>query len=866
MNPVELVLSKMPDARRNGKGWAARCPAHEDRRASLSIGPGDNGGAVLFCHAGCPTERVLSALGLKLADLMPERPDAWRPAPRATTPKPATFATMAQAIGALERQHGPRSALWTYHNADGEPVGVVLRWNLASGEKDIRPVSRTPTGWTLTGMPEPRPLYNLPQLLARPTECATVHEGEKASDAAASIGLLATTSPHGAKSAGKADWTPLAGRDVTLFPDNDPAGEAYAADVLGILRKLDPPARVRIVRLPDLPANGDIVDWLDALDSKEPETLRAEIQRLIDAAPIAAAPAEQSGPASAKPTTEHKRDVSQAELLVRLALARFRFGCTEAGEPFAVAQAGPNLATMFRGGDSALRSRLAKLYRSEHNGTPNASALSDAMTTLQGESLTAAPEAVALRVAQAGDAVVLDLGDATGRAVVVRPGQWELAERSPVLFRRTALTAALPLPERGGSLAELRGLLNVTDATWPLLRGWIVAALLPDIPHPILLLSGEAGAGKTTAARMLVGLVDPSPAPLRSEPRDGEAWAMAAAGSWAVCIDNVSAIPGWWSDCLCKAVTGDGWVRRTLYTNSDLSVLTFRRVVALTSIDAGALRGDLGDRLLLADLLPIADNARRTEGELDALYAQSRPRIFGGLLDDLADVLERLPDLRLPAMPRMADFGRVLAALDMLDKSDNPALPLYVGQRTRIAGDVVDSDAVASAIVRLVEAVGSWTGTASDLLQRITSTPAPYGWPRSAQGMGGRLKRLRPALRLVGIDIDPDRAPTRERTRTYTIARTVAQSLVQVVQTSENPPGDSAKADSLWTSAGQVGQVPAVTCPTPAPTKTDPLDELDELDNPNRDNSGDALDDYRPPDDLHCAAAEAGAQGEEGER
>ena len=134
---------------------------------------------------------------------------------------------------------------------------------------------------------------------------------------------------------------------------------------------------------------------------------------------------------------EPERKPSQAENLVRLALEHYRIGRTDADEPFAVARAGPNVALMFRGSRDALRSTLAKEYRRRFNATPSASALGDAMTALQGEALDATAEPVHLRVAEYGDGIVIDLGNASGRAVVVKPGAWEAVDVSPVLFRRT---------------------------------------------------------------------------------------------------------------------------------------------------------------------------------------------------------------------------------------------------------------------------------------------------------------------------------------------------------------------------------------------------------------------------------------------
>ncbi len=300
MTPAELVISKLPDAKRNGKGWAARCPAHKDKRPSLSISEGEGGRALVHCHAGCTPEEIVAALGLNLADLMPEAPTTARPMPRATrTPTkapvprlPAIFAIASDAVAKLERQHGPRAARWTYHNAGGEPVGMVVRWDTPNG-KEIRPVSKTPAGWIIGGMPEPRPIYRLPELLARPRERVYVAEGEKCCDALAGLGLLATTSPHGSKSASKADWTPLAGREVVILPDRDDPGEKYAADVAAILAKLTPPAAVRVVRLRDawgdLPKSGDMADVVERGEDRD--AIKAKLAAMVDAAEPEAPPA-----------------------------------------------------------------------------------------------------------------------------------------------------------------------------------------------------------------------------------------------------------------------------------------------------------------------------------------------------------------------------------------------------------------------------------------------------------------------------------------------------------------------------------------------------------------------------------------------
>jgi hypothetical protein len=189
-------------------------------------------------------------------------------------------------VAELERRHGPRSTSWTYRDAGGDPVGLVVRWNTPTG-KDVRPVSRKAdgSGWCIGGMPTPRPLYALPDLLATPAGSRVfIVEGEKAADAARAVGLVATTSPHGSKSSGKADWSPLAGRDVVILPDHDDAGERYADDVSRLATAAGAKA-VRVVRLVELwagmPEGGDMADLLEHRGG-DIDPIRAEVEALAD--------------------------------------------------------------------------------------------------------------------------------------------------------------------------------------------------------------------------------------------------------------------------------------------------------------------------------------------------------------------------------------------------------------------------------------------------------------------------------------------------------------------------------------------------------------------------------------------------------
>jgi hypothetical protein len=465
---------------------------------------------------------------------------------------------------------------------------------------------------------------------------------------------------------------------------------------------------------------------------------------------------------------------SAATVLVRLALSRYDFGIADSGEAFAVPKNGPRTAQMLRGGKPSLRTQLSRMYFDGTGKAAPSQALADALLVLQGGAEMKDEDELHQRVAKHDGALWLDLGDQAGRAIRIQDGTWTVEDESPVLFRRTVLNSPLPEPVRGGDLEDLWTWLNVTKEDRPLVAAWLVALLHPSIPHPVLGLFGEQGTGKTTAEKVLVSILDPSPVPTRKPPKDAEAWITAASGSWVVGLDNLSVIPDWLSDSICRAVTGDGDVRRQLYADNALVVFAFRRCIVMTGIDLGALNGDLAERLLGVLLEVIDPSNRIEENDLWPRWAKAHPRILGAVLDLAAQVSELLPGIVLDQKPRMADFARIVRAVDEVLGTDG--LDRYMEAQSSMATDALTGDQfVITMHAAISRKIGmSFTGSAKDVLDLVALTDErwrpPKGWPTNARAVTSKLRRQAPVMRKAGWSVTDDGSANRGKSARWTIA------------------------------------------------------------------------------------------------
>lgn len=228
---LESILSSLEGVKGHGHQYTAKCPAHDDQKASLCVSCGNDGRILLKCQAGCSTEEVAGALGLSMVDLFPDKKD--------TREIIATY---------------------QYKDADGKILGEKIRY----ADKHFSWRRPSPGGWEYK-KPTAVGLYNLPAI--RGNSVVYLVEGEKDVDTITKAGKAATCSPDGA-GPGKwkahfTDW--FRGKQVYIIQDNDDIGKEYAQEEAASISKV-----AQIVKVLDLcaiwselPNHGDISDLVN---------------------------------------------------------------------------------------------------------------------------------------------------------------------------------------------------------------------------------------------------------------------------------------------------------------------------------------------------------------------------------------------------------------------------------------------------------------------------------------------------------------------------------------------------------------------------------------------------------------------------
>jgi hypothetical protein len=472
---------------------------------------------------------------------------------------------------------------------------------------------------------------------------------------------------------------------------------------------------------------------------------------------------------------KEKEKVTQAQVLIALAADIELFHAPD-GDCYATINTGTHCETWPLKSKAFRRWLLRRFYEMQDK-PPGAQAMQDALAVLEAKAHFNGPELpIHIRVAELNGNIYIDLCNETWAGVEVSPEGWRIVTDPPVKFRRTKAMMSLPEPETGGSIAELRKFVNLPDDNgWRLLVACLVAALRPRGPYPLPVLQGEQGSAKSTTAKVFRALADPSTAPLRTTPRDERDLAIATRNAWILAFDNLSGVPVWLSDALCRISTGGGFATRELYSNEEEVIFDFMRPVILNGIDEIATRHDLLDRCVILNLPAIPEKCRQDENKFWDSFNEAQPRIFGALLDAVAVALRNVNTVKLDRLPRMADFAKwVVAAEEVLPWEPGGFMVAYSSNRMDAVELALEADVVAVAVKSLLVQSYTWKGTATELLTELEKhvkeqTRKSKTWPKTARTLGNRLRRCATFLRQTGIDMEFEREG-RDRKRVIRIS------------------------------------------------------------------------------------------------
>jgi hypothetical protein len=392
-------------------------------------------------------------------------------------------------------------------------------------------------------------------------------------------------------------------------------------------------------------------------------------------------------------------------------------------------------------------------------------ALKKAINQLDAEGKFDGPEIpVHVRYAEHDGAIYIDLFNENLEQIRITSDGWEVisSENSPVRFIHPRGMQPLPVPERNGSIDQLRGFLNIrSNYDFTLIVSWVLKTIYPLGPHPILVIQGEQGAAKTTTARVLRLLTDPSSVLTQAPPKSERDLMITSRHSWVLNFDNISGITPRMSDAFCRIATGNGFRTRTLRTDDHEELFNASRPCILNGIEEFVSRHDLADRALVINLPDMPETKRKPEDVFWREFEAACPFILGAFYDALSMGLRNLESVTFEKLPRMADFAKfIVAAEPALPWKEGQFMAAYENNRNSTVESALEGDVVAWAVIQLMsERNKPWSGTPTKLNNVLGEYAKQSGWkksdwPGAPNALSGRLKRVGSFLKKKAIVVE----------------------------------------------------------------------------------------------------------------
>jgi len=367
--------------------------------------------------------------------------------------------------------------------------------------------------------------------------------------------------------------------------------------------------------------------------------------------------------------------------------------------------------------------------------------------------------------------ILYDMGNG---AIRITDKKWGAIKNPPIVFRKPANQKQQLKPKRGGDLRTLLGFLNITNESEQLLfLCYVVTAFIPDIQHPILILYGMQGAGKTTPMQILKSLTDHSEADSGfNQPKDEQDLALHAYHNYLLFYDNMSTIGERQSDAFAKAVTGSAFTTRKLYTNNEMFTYKFRRAIIFNGLNQMVAKSDLLDRSLAMQLERITPDKRKEPGVFWAEFEAAKPEILGAIFDTLVKAIAVYPKIESQQWSRMADFDHWGCAIaEALDYGQDKFMQARSQNMQLQHDNAIEANAVGQAIVEFMQDKTYWADTASQLygLLEPIFDRLHLEKPKTAPRLSREITPLIPNLQAQGINV---KRGYRGKERIFTFTKT----------------------------------------------------------------------------------------------
>ncbi|MDX8518731.1 hypothetical protein [Mesorhizobium dulcispinae] len=409
----------------------------------------------------------------------------------------------------------------------------------------------------------------------------------------------------------------------------------------------------------------------------------------------------------------------------------------------------------------AMRGYIRLQYHHATGKTISREGVAEIIDLMDAEAIFMSPEEeMHVRVAGHGSDVYYDLGQPDGTLVKITPTGWVLVNDAPVRFYRPNGFGVQVIPERGGSLNDLRDLLQRDDKSWVLLLAFLLIALRPTHPYMVLLLSGGHGSGKSKISELIKRIIDPNTLEKFRLPKDEHTLAIQAAMAWLLVYDNTSAVRWDLSDAICAMLTGGGFSTRKYYTDDEQRMFKNARPAIINGIGEFASQHDLLDRAIAIKLPTMPEGTRRTEKAINAQFEAILPGILGCLFDIVGDALRRFDEVEPPTTVRMADAAQWLAAAE-------PATGLpegtFLGALEASVKEITIENTInhplVLAIFKLLDALGperAYEGTMGDLHDKLRGHHERLDpqLPQTAAHLSNMLQRLAHGMAEIGLKVE----------------------------------------------------------------------------------------------------------------